>query len=64
MSAPHGLPPGGQAPQAPAALDAELKVADLPAMDLSYPPPFGAPWEAVQGAADGRLADAGGAGCS
>lgn len=39
-----------------AALYAELKVADLPAMDLSYTPPFGAPWDAVQVAADAWLA--------
>jgi len=39
-----------------AALYAELKVADLPAMDLSYTPPFGAPWDAVQAAADAWLA--------
>lgn len=39
-----------------AAMFAELAVADLLAMDLSYTPPFGAPWDAVQAAADAWLA--------
>ena len=44
-----------------AALFSELLVGDLVAMDLSYTPPFAAPWDAVQSAADAWLAGSSGA---